>query len=216
MDKYKSIILIGYSGHAYVVYDIFKSQQQKVIGYCDQREVDKNPFHLTYFGSEREEETLNIIRKNDYFIAIGNNKIRKAVFEKLIQNKLRNPVIAIHKSAVIESEVILGAGTMIGSNSSVNALAKIGRGVICNTGSIIEHECIIGDFAHIAPGAVLTGNVEVGAGTFVGANSVVKQGIKIGKNVTIGAGSVVIKDVPDNVTIVGNPAKIIKHYDDQK
>ena len=35
--------------------------------------------------------------------------------------------------------------------------------------------------------------------------------ISIGDNVTIGAGSVVVKDIPDNAVVVGNPAKIIKY-----
>ena len=43
-----------------------------------------------------------------------------------------------------------------------------------------------------------------------GASAFIIPGIKIGKWATIGAGTVVIHDVPDNVTIVGNPGKIIK------
>jgi sugar O-acyltransferase (sialic acid O-acetyltransferase NeuD family) len=100
---------------------------------------------------------------------------------------------------------------MISPNVTINALAKIGIGAICNTYSIIEHECIIGDFAHIAPGAVLCGNVKVGENSFVGAKSVIRENITIGKNVIIGAGSVVVKDIPDNVKVVGNPARIIKY-----
>lgn len=42
------------------------------------------------------------------------------------------------------------------------------------------------------------------------ANSVVAGAITIGNNVTIGAGSVVLKDVPDNCVVVGNPARIVK------
>jgi len=38
--------------------------------------------------------------------------------------------------------------------------------------------------------------------------------IKTGKNVTVDAGSVVIKNVPDNMVIVGNPGRIIKHKDE--
>jgi len=33
--------------------------------------------------------------------------------------------------------------------------------------------------------------------------------VVVGKNVTIGAGSVILKDIPDNVTVIGNPARII-------
>ena len=41
-------------------------------------------------------------------------------------------------------------------------------------------------------------------------------GITIGNNVVIGGGSVVVKDIPDNVVAVGNPAKVIKTLDAEK
>lgn len=44
----------------------------------------------------------------------------------------------------------------------------------------------------------------------VGANAVIIGEVHIGKNVIIGAGSVVTKSIPDNCTVVGNPARIIK------
>lgn len=44
----------------------------------------------------------------------------------------------------------------------------------------------------------------------IGAHSVILGDITIGDNVIIGAGSIVVKDVPSNVVIAGNPAKIIK------
>lgn len=47
-------------------------------------------------------------------------------------------------------------------------------------------------------------------GADFGVNSCVIGGITIGKNVTIGAGSVVVKDVPNNAVIAGNPPKLIK------
>ena len=40
-------------------------------------------------------------------------------------------------------------------------------------------------------------------------NVVVIGGVRIGNNVNIGAGAVVTKDVPDNCTVIGNPARII-------
>lgn len=51
----------------------------------------------------------------------------------------------------------------------------------------------------------------IGNNVSLGANVVILGGITIGNNVTVGAGSVVVKDVPDNAVIVGNPAKIIKY-----
>ena len=57
------------------------------------------------------------------------------------------------------------------------------------------------------PSPVFGDNVEIGA------NSCIIGGITIGNNVKIGAGSVVVKDIPDNAIVVGNPARIIKYLD---
>ena len=44
----------------------------------------------------------------------------------------------------------------------------------------------------------------------------VGKGVTIGKNSIVAAGAVVVKDVPDNVVVGGNPAKIIKELDASK
>lgn len=51
----------------------------------------------------------------------------------------------------------------------------------------------------------------IGDNCFVGAGAVIIGDIKIGNNVTVGANAVVTKDVPDNATVGGVPAKIL-HY----
>ena len=52
----------------------------------------------------------------------------------------------------------------------------------------------------------------IGNNVTVGANVVIIGDIKIGDNVIIGAGSVVVKNVPSDVVVAGNPAKIIKPF----
>ncbi len=202
------IILIGYSGHAYVAHSILTSVGKEVFAYCDSAIKENNPFNLEYLGNENSEETLLTLSKNSFFIAIGDNQIRRRVYENLAAKSIF-PINAIHSSAIICSSTIIGkSGVMISAGVIINPLSKIGNGTICNTGCIIEHDCFIGDFAHIAPGAVLCGNVTIGANSFIGAGSVIKQGITIGKNVVVGAGSVVIKDILDNATAYGNPAQL--------
>ncbi len=201
------MILIGYSGHGFVVYGILLAAGKQVTGYCDVTEKENNPFNLTYFGTENSDTGLEALKQNGFFIAVGDNLLRNKIFNNLQQKELI-PGNAIHPSAVIDPSAIIAAhGVMIAGNATINPLATIGTGAICNTGCIIEHECVVGEFAHIGPGAVLCGNAQIGEGTFVGANAVIKQGITVGKNAMIGAGAVVIKDVPDNVTVMGVPAK---------
>lgn len=203
------VIIIGYSGHAYVVCDIFQTNRIAIIGYCDISEKSFNPFELEYLGNEEECAVNANYRSIPFFIAIGDNKLREKIATSMVNHSVNLGINAIHANAVVSNSAKIGKGVMIAGNSTINPLAKIGDGVICNTGCIIEHECEIGAFAHIAPGAVLAGNVKVGKRSFIGANTVVKQGVTIGDDVTIGAGSVIIRDIPIGLTMVGNPGRII-------
>ena len=205
-----NIAIVGYSGHGFVAIDIFLSAGKKVEVYCDNEEKKLNPYGLSYLGKESDAAVMEELRLYNYFIAIGDNKIRQKIYRNL-SSVIGQPINAVHSSAIISSSAILQDGIMIAANATINPLAQIGKAVICNTGAVIEHECIVGDFVHIAPAAVLCGNVTIGENSFIGANSVIRQGITIGKNVTVGAGSVIIEDISDNVMVAGNPHRILSN-----
>ncbi len=52
--------------------------------------------------------------------------------------------------------------------------------------------------------------VFIGDNCYIGTGATILGPIHIGNNVTIAAGAIVVKDVPDNAVVAGNPAKIIK------
>ncbi len=202
----KKVIIVGYSGHGFVVADAAISAMINLKYYAEINDVPTNPYQLEYIGFEGDELFKGWSSNCDFILGIGDNTIREKI-AKIILLKNKKIQNVIHPSASISKNVIIGNGNFISKNVAINPLATIGDFCILNTGCIVEHECVISDAVHIAPGAVLSGNVSVGKRTFIGANSVVKQNIKIGKDVVIGAGSVIIKNVPDGKTIVGNPGR---------
>ncbi|MGE7883259.1 maltose acetyltransferase domain-containing protein [Bacillus sp. NPDC094077] len=52
--------------------------------------------------------------------------------------------------------------------------------------------------------------VTIGDNVWIGGRAIINPGVTIGHNAVIASGAVVTKDVPDNVVVGGNPAKIIK------
>jgi len=204
----KKVILIGYSGHSYVVIETAMENGFDITGYSDKEKSDSDPYNLSYLGFEKEEDFIGWNKNVSFILGIGDNALRQNI-ANLIESKGKSISSLVHSSASVSKSAKIGSGTFINKNVAVNALALVGKNVILNTGCIIEHECVLSDAVHIAPGAVLAGNVSIGERTFVGANAVIKQGIVVGKDVVIGAGSVVITNIPDGQKVVGNPGRII-------
>ena len=101
--------------------------------------------------------------------------------------------------------------------------AQIGGGLqIAHYGYVIvPASTIMGDYCRLRPGVVLgtkmteksMRGVHVGSNVEFGVGAKVIGEINIGSNVTIGANAVVTKDLPDNCSAAGVPAKIIRFMD---
>lgn len=107
----------------------------------------------------------------------------------------------------------------VGRNCKIQAFVFIPEGVIIEDGVFIgPHACFINDRF---PRATIAGRLKeenewvaertiVKEGASIGANSTILCGITIGENAMVAAGSVVTTDVPPNILVSGNPARIIK------
>lgn len=73
----------------------------------------------------------------------------------------------------------------------------------------IGHETIIGNHNEFNPKVSISGKTKIGNGNLFGMNSMLYQGKKVGDNNVIGMGSGIIKNISDNSTLFGNPAKYI-------
>ncbi len=207
-EKCKQNILLGYSGHAFVVLEAALMIGMKIKGYTSKTIADINPYQLDYLGDEKSTEFVKYFDEAQFVLGIGDNTIRTQV-ASYVRSKGCQCATIIHPDSSVSHYAEIGKGTFIARNAAVNPLCKVGENVIINTSASIDHECIIGAGSHIAPGAVLAGDVTIGMNSFIGANAVIKQGVIIGDNVVIGAGTVVLKKVKSGAIIVGNPARAI-------
>ena len=213
----KNLVLIGGGGHCKSVLDAALSMNEfdKIVITDSDLKPGTRILDCEVVGNDAMLPQLKDDGFGYAFITVGSIKscaLRKKLAEMAESLEFLFPVIK-DPSAVISEYTKIGEGTFIGKKAVINADAVIGRHCIINTGSIIEHECRIGDFVHAAVGAILCGNVEVEDGCFIGTGTQVIQGISIGRNSVIGAGAVVNKNLPDNCTAVGVPAKVIKIND---
>ncbi len=201
----RNIRLYGAGGHSQVIRSVLELNGYTVSEIFD----DKS----SGYHREAKNVTFGVRGNTDDFphegfpviISIGNNLERAQVANILDSNFEK----AIHSSAIVAKNVLMGEGTVVFAGSIIQPNTIIGKHVIINTGASVDHDNIIGDYAHVSPKAALCGHVEVGEGSHIGVGAVVIPKVKIGKWCTIGAGSVILKDIPDYATVVGNPGKII-------
>jgi sugar O-acyltransferase (sialic acid O-acetyltransferase NeuD family) len=151
----------------------------------------------------------------NFVIASGEPFLRNFLYNKLIEHgcKLQN---IIDISSNISNSAHLGDGVIAGAFSSIQSRARIANNVAINTGAVIGHDAVIKGHTVISSHANIGGSAEVGGCTYIGMGALIKEGIKIGCNSIIGMGSVVFNDVPDDVIVLGNPARVIRRNTDQK
>jgi UDP-N-acetylbacillosamine N-acetyltransferase len=140
---------------------------------------------------------------------LGNNYVRRDLCN-LAQACGLELVNAIHPSAIIASDALLGSGIWAAAGVIINSDVQIGDAVI-NTGATIDHNCIISSYINISPGCHLSGRTVIENYAFLGTGAISIPDIKIGAGAIVGAGAVMVSDVQSYTTVVGVPARVIKN-----
>jgi acetyltransferase-like isoleucine patch superfamily enzyme len=105
--------------------------------------------------------------------------------------------------------VEIGEGAQVHAGTIITCDITLGAFVILNRHSDVSHDCRLDDFATLAPAVTLAGAVHVGEGADLGARSTCIPGVHVGAWSVVGAGAVVTSDIPERVTAVGVPARVL-------
>jgi len=190
------IVIVGAGSQGMIVADILACAGTPAVGFVDDTSGKK------VLGTI---DDLRTIPHDAIIVAIGDNRLRRSLVERLAGERLAT---AVHPFTSIAASARIGEGSMISAGAIVTPNAVIGRSVILNTKASVDHDTIVGDFAHISIGSTIGANVRIGEGTLIAAGATIVTGVTVGARSVIGAGAVVVRDIPDDVTAFGVPARV--------
>ena len=204
-----ALLILAAGGHAKVVAETaLASGAVSRVAFLDDRHL--NPV-LGWPVLGHLEQALEPFIQEQFpaaLVAIGHAATRLRWLAQLRSAGYELPLL-IHPSAWVSPSAQIGPGSVVFAHATVQAQAIIGTSAILNTGSSVDHDSHICDGVHICPGARLAGEVQVGTRSWIGIGASVIQQVRIGADVTIGAGAAVVRDLPDGVTAVGVPARVL-------
>ena len=148
----------------------------------------------------------------EFIIAIGEPAVKDIVFAKLERDGCTITSL-IHPDFMdsITPDMEVGKGLVMHQYSGFPPYCKFGNNVLIQGKAVMGHNLVLGDNVVISSLAFVGGDVSVGRNSYIAPGSCIRNGIHIGENAIVGMGEVVLKDVPDNAVVVGNPAKILRY-----
>ena len=181
MDKKSknfSYVIVGGGGHAKTIISLTKVLGLNVVGYTAPSESLLSE-SLNYLGDdevlkEKENDGIKHIISFSFF-----DKKTQKIYQNFFRKNshflnVHKPLI--HPSAIIDTDVKIGVGTVVGPGAVIRTGTQIGDYCLINSRALIEHDCIVKSHSHIAPGAIICGHVKIEKFVLVGAGAVVLNG----------------------------------------
>jgi sugar O-acyltransferase (sialic acid O-acetyltransferase NeuD family) len=206
----KNLIIIGARGFGTDMYDLALKCEGYQKDYKIKGFLDKNKDVLSRFNNYKpilgSYEEYRIV-KNDVFIcAFGEVNEKKKCIE-VMEEKDADFISLIHPSAHIGSNTIINKGCIVSNNAFIGSQSIINEYALIQTNAIIGHNVKIGKFSRVDCFTVCVGGVVIKDEVTIHTSAVINKNLVVHSRSTVGTGSFVIRDVMENTTVFGCPAK---------
>lgn len=205
----KHLVIIGAGGMGRTMFDMARESVGYGTDFDIKGYIDDNTHALDAF--QGYPPMLSSIadyqpQPDDIFICSIGGASRRPCMESIIQRG-GEFLTLIHHTARIGTNVRLGKGCMVGAFTTIAADAHIGDYNFIQSNMIIGHDVVIGDWNRIDSHVMLIGGITVGHDNMIHTSAVINHEVHIGNHTHIGACSFVTRNVEDNWTVFGNPAR---------
>ena len=167
----KKLLILGAGGYGRTVFDV--AQQlgcYDKIAFLDDARVN-TPGVLGNCG-----EYLSFADDTtEMYPAFGNNEVRMAWINRLMEDGIRLPVL-VHPEAYVSPTATLFSGVTVLPKAVVNTGVMVKTGCIVNIGALIDHDCILEEGCHLAPGAIVKAENRIPGCTKIDSGTVVQNG----------------------------------------
>lgn len=143
----------------------------------------------------------------EFALAFGTPALKRKIV-KIMKDKGAKFATIIHPTALVSEYANYGEGFIMFPYSKLSCNTTVGDFVTLLS-TPIGHDNEIGDYTVISGGCNIVRNVKIGKDVFIAAGVAIAQDVVIGDGAYLGLASVVLKNVDTEITVFGNPARVM-------
>ncbi|MDE6300842.1 MAG: acetyltransferase [Muribaculaceae bacterium] len=206
----KNLYIVGARGFGREIFYLAKESigfqtEYKIAGFLDDNAsaLDDYKGYPSVISSVEAYEP----KENDVFIvALGDVKYKKKYID-ILNSKGANFYSLIHKDAYISPNTTIGKGCIVCAYVRISCDVEVGDYNTFQPFSVVGHDVKIGNGCHFNTYSFMGGFVVVEDEVTLHTGAIIHPHKVVRRNSTVGAGAVVIRNVQENSTVYGNPAK---------